>query len=980
MTDHTAGLRAALADRYRIERELGRGGMATVFLAHDLRHDRPVALKTLHPELAQSLGADRFLQEIKLAARLQHPHILSVHDSGEAAGLLWFTMPYVEGESLRDRLRREHQLPLDDALRITHEAARALDYAHRHGVVHRDVKPENILLTKDGDTLVADFGIGRAIGAARPEERLTETGIVVGTPAYMSPEQAAGERELDGRTDVYSLAVVLYEMLSGEPPFTGATAQAITARRLTETPRPLRPVRESVPPELEQVVMRALARAPADRPATAAAFAGALDAVRHSSGMAPTAAASPAAAVRRRTRVPKKWLAGLLGGAIAAVLLATLLRSRAGARSELDPSLLAVAPFDVLDPQLQLWREGLVDLLSRNLDGAGPLRTVSPTVVVRHWHGRADPESAGDLGRSTGAGLAVYGSLLSAGRDSVRMRATLFDVARGSALEEWDLGDAADRVDRLTDSLTVRVLQELGRTRPIGSVRRVGFGSTSLPAIRAFLQGEQHLRRSEWDSALGYYERAIQIDSTFPLALRRASTALGWIRTGYDSLSNVYALRAGAYNHRLPPRDSLLLLSDSLFASLFEAGPLGIRADSGWDGRLRRFFATLEDATSRYPEDPEAWNMLGEADDHFGAFAGRSYEQQLEAFDRAIELDSAYAPSYLHPIEVSGPSGPDAIRKYLRPYLALGPNDVNADGYRLVARLLDSPSLSSTLPALASGLSGHALFSAYGVFDRFPDSAETAIQLARIMASRSWSVLPLSRPGFTARALAMTLLARGHLRAGYEAMPDNPHNAPLPVFAEAAIMGAVPAERAAAAFKEALSDTAASLAGANPWWASRRDTASLRLSFARAESLGRSDPARRPRAAYLAASAKAYLALAKGDTTGAIQQFLVLPHGACPSCYLDQLTLARLLVDRRRDQEAWPILKGEHVSSTMTPFPSAVLWSLLRARVAERIGEREVAIRSYSWAAGMWRNADPELQPYVSEAREALARLTSERK
>jgi serine/threonine-protein kinase len=429
-----------------------------------------VALKTLHPELAASLGSDRFLREIKLAARLQHPHILSVHDSGEAAGLLWFTMPYVEGESLRDRLQREHQLPLDDAVRISHEAARALDYAHRHGVVHRDVKPENILLTKDGDTLVADFGIGRALGAPGPEERLTETGIVVGTPAYMSPEQAAGERELDGRTDVYSLAVVLYEMLAGEPPFTGATAQAITARRLTETPRPLRPVRESVPQELEQLVMRALARAPADRPATAAAFAEALDAVRRSGGVAATAPA----------RLPRKWLAGLLGGVIAAALLGTLLRSRVGARPELDASLLAVAPFDVVDPQLQLWREGLVDLLSRNLDGAGPLRTVSPTVVVRRWHGRADPESAGDLGRRTGAGLAVYGSLLSAGRDSVRMRATLFDVAHGRAVEEWDLRDASDRVDRLTDSLTIRVLQGLGRTRPIGSVRLTSFGSTSL--------------------------------------------------------------------------------------------------------------------------------------------------------------------------------------------------------------------------------------------------------------------------------------------------------------------------------------------------------------------------------------------------------------------------------------------------------------------------------------------------------------------
>lgn len=206
------------------------------------------------------------------------------------------------------------------------------------------------------------------------------------------------------------------------------------------------------------------------------------------------------------------------------------------------------------------------------------------------------------------------------------------------------------------------------------------------------------------------------------------------------------------------------------------------------------------------------------------------------------------------------------------------------------------------------------------------------------------------------------------------------HNPSLPVFAEAAVMGAVPVEQAAATFKKALSDTAPPSVFAYPWWASRRDTASLRLSVTRAEALGRSDPARRPRAEYLAASAKAYLALTRGDTAGAIQQFLALPQDVCPSCYLDQLTLARLLVDRRRDREAWPILRGEHASSTLAPFPSAILWSLLRARVAERIGERELAIRSYSWVAGMWRKADPELQPYVTEARGGIARLTSERK
>jgi len=211
------GLREALSQSYALERELGRGGMATVYLAHDLRHDRPVALKVLLPELAATLGPDRFQREIRLAARLQHPHILTVHDSGEAAGQLWFTMPFVEGESLRDRLLRERQLSVDDALRIGTEAARALDYAHQHGVVHRDIKPENIMLTSDGSTLVADFGIARALGG---DDGLTQTGFSVGTPAYMSPEQAAGDKALDARTDIYSLASVLYEMLAGEPPFT----------------------------------------------------------------------------------------------------------------------------------------------------------------------------------------------------------------------------------------------------------------------------------------------------------------------------------------------------------------------------------------------------------------------------------------------------------------------------------------------------------------------------------------------------------------------------------------------------------------------------------------------------------------------------------------------------------------------------------------------------------------------------------------
>src|SRR5437870_4033208 len=278
-------LTQSLADRYRIERELGRGGMATVFLAHDLKHDRPVALKVLRPELAQVLGPDRFLREIRLCARLQHPHIVVVHDSGDADGQLWFTMPYVEGETLRTRLEREKQLPVADALRITRQVADALHYAHQHGVIHRDIKPENILLSGH-HALVADFGIARAL-PAESDERLTESGISLGTPQYMSPEQAMAQRDVDPRTDVYSLGCVLYEMLTGEPPYTGPTAQAVLAKRLMEPVPHLRTGRE-VPLALERAVTRALARSPADRFPTAAEFAGALQVDRLEDAVAST--------------------------------------------------------------------------------------------------------------------------------------------------------------------------------------------------------------------------------------------------------------------------------------------------------------------------------------------------------------------------------------------------------------------------------------------------------------------------------------------------------------------------------------------------------------------------------------------------------------------------------------------------------------------------------------------------------------------
>jgi eukaryotic-like serine/threonine-protein kinase len=267
MTGVISRLRTAVADRYRIERELGQGGMATVYLAHDLRHERDVAIKVLHPELGAALGGDRFLAEIRTTARLQHPHILPLLDSGTADGLLYYVMPYVSGETLRARLVREQQLPLDDALRIAREVADALEAAHSLGIIHRDIKPENILLQR-GHAVVADFGIALAVQQAGGQ-RMTQTGLSLGTPQYMSPEQAMGEKTIGVRSDIYALGAVTYEMLAGDPPFTGSSVQAIVARVLTEKPTPLHTLRDTIPPGVEHAVLTALAKLPADRFATA---------------------------------------------------------------------------------------------------------------------------------------------------------------------------------------------------------------------------------------------------------------------------------------------------------------------------------------------------------------------------------------------------------------------------------------------------------------------------------------------------------------------------------------------------------------------------------------------------------------------------------------------------------------------------------------------------------------------------------------
>jgi TolB-like protein/tetratricopeptide (TPR) repeat protein len=537
MTEPVALLRDGLRDRYAFERELGRGGMATVWLGRDLRHDRPVAIKVLHPELAASLGPERFSREIHLAARLQHPHILTVLDSGDlpvagAAPLLWFAMPFVRGESLRDRLRRETQLPVGDALRIAREAADALAFAHGEGVVHRDIKPENILLS-GAHALVADFGIARALGGGTDDARLTETGLAVGTPAYMSPEQASGQRELDGRSDVYSLAVVLYEMLAGETPFAAPTAQAMIARRFTETARPIRQVREAVPEGVERALQRALARTPADRFATAAEFGAALETgatvERTAAISSPTIAATPPA---RPRRPPVAALALILGLLIGAGALFAWRRSHPGADDGAG-RVVAVLPFENLgDSADAYFADGVADEVRTKLTQVSGLVVIARGSSIQY---RGTTKRPADIARELGADYLLTGTVRwekSAGNASrVRVSPELVEVSPGQS-ERTRWGERFDasmtNVFEVQADIATKVADALGVA--LADSVRAGLEAqptTNLEAYDAFLKGEAAtatMSRQDPPSisrALPYYRRAVELDSSFLAAWAR---------------------------------------------------------------------------------------------------------------------------------------------------------------------------------------------------------------------------------------------------------------------------------------------------------------------------------------------------------------------------------------------------------------------------------------------------------------------------
>jgi TolB-like protein len=504
-------IRAALVDRYAVEREVGRGGMATVYLARDLKHDRPVALKVLHPDLAAVLGADRFLREIGLTAQLQHPHILPLLDSGNAGGFLYYVMPYVSGQSLRDRLEQHGPLALDEAIPIIAAVATALDFAHGEGVVHRDIKPENILL-HHGEAMVADFGIALALSSAAGD-RITQTGISLGTPAYMSPEQASAE-PLDGRADVYSLGCVLYELLSGAPPYTGPTAHAIIAQCLSE-PVPRLSAVSRVSSDVDHAVSTALAKAPDDRFPTAGAFAAALR------------GSAPAFVPRRRPR-GRRWVV-LSAGALLVVTAGALWLRRA-ARGPAGPARLAVLYFDNLSPDSDdaYLADGLTEEIISRLGGVSRLE-VQSRAAVKRFRGQATDPAA--IGRTLGVTYLVTGSVQ---RSATRVRVNVELARAASGDQVWS--DTFDRPDTdvlsMEDSIAQAVAEGVvGGLAPAERQVLTARVTRNTDAYDHYLRGNWYLNRRAGEPdgrrALEEYQAALRLDPGFAEAYGRLGLVYG---------------------------------------------------------------------------------------------------------------------------------------------------------------------------------------------------------------------------------------------------------------------------------------------------------------------------------------------------------------------------------------------------------------------------------------------------------------------
>ena len=635
-------VKEALSSKYGVEEEIGRGGMATVFLAHDPKHRRKVALKVLDPELAQALGADRFLQEIEIAANLTHPHILPLFDSGEADGLLYYVMPYVEGESLRSRLEREKQLPVAAAVTIAREVASALAFAHEKGVIHRDVKPANILL-EAGHAVLADFGIAHAVSLAG-ESRHTRSGTSLGTPAYMSPEQSTGEADLDGRSDQYGLGCVLYEMLAGDQPFRGPTGESVARQHLTREPPAITELRPSVPDGVAYALQRAMEKAPADRFPGMGAFSDALEA--DASGV--TQPSHTAAGGQTRGpfgTLPRTWTIAALG----LVLLLGALGLRRVFRGLDGPTtpapggriVLAVMPFaDLASDREELFSEKMATWLGMALDDVGGIRTVDRNALfslIGHLPPgeRLSPADAREAAVGLRATHFILGEAIGEGDEGLTVTATPYTVDDDPAEVPRVLSVVGSSHDlsTLADALAEQLLDHLpvAPGERLSGVAAVTSGIESARA--AYLRGEEEFRATRYAEAYESFDEAVKVDPSFALAhYRKSLTAVMILKFDQARLA---AFDAMDHRQRLKPREqSLVRAWETLIRGSAEEAK----------GSYRRI---LED----YPDEVEAHFGLGTAQVYYNPTLGDSIGEARDQFERVLELAPNFGQARFHLLE-----------------------------------------------------------------------------------------------------------------------------------------------------------------------------------------------------------------------------------------------------------------------------------------------------------------------------------------
>ncbi|HWA58611.1 MAG TPA: protein kinase [Gemmatimonadales bacterium] len=959
MSDLTARLTTALAGRYAIDGLAGEGGMATVFRATDLKHHRAVAIKVLRPELAATVGSERFLQEIELSARLQHPHILPLYDSGDAGGLLYYVMPFVEGESLRDRLTRDGKVPFDEAVALLREIASALGYAHAQGIVHRDIKPENILLS-GGHAVVADFGIARALRVAAGGQQMTGLGFAIGTPAYMSPEQATAS-EVDGRSDQYSLACVFYEMVTGQAPFAAATVQAVLTQSLTG-PRPrLSKVTRTTPPEADAPVQRALASDPAQRFPTVQEFAAALE--RAAGGGA------GAAAERRRLR----RLAFGLPVAITLLAAGWILfgPSRGHGPVVEGAETIAVLPFSATGPGVELMGEGMVDLLSTNLNTVGGIKAVDPRIVLSRWKksgatGGADVETALGIARAVKAQAALTGSIVATG-SRVRLSADLYGP-EGTSLARAQVDGAADSVLGLVDELSRSLVREIWRSKePVPSLRVSGLTTNSLDAMREYLSGEQFYRRSEWDSAGAAFQRAIDQDSTFALAHYRLAMALGW-KGGYGLPRARQASEAALrFSTRLPPRERKLVAVYQLFST----------------GKL----AAVDSArayVAAYPDDIEGWYLLGETQYHTRERTGVDPVTIETSFEKVVAADSSLTPALIHPLELSLASV-DSVR-YGR-YLALLRSGGSADEYeafRAAGAIVWQNREPDTLAARLLGGHGGAVIAGFAAIHENPAAGSDDILQRFAVLDR---VLARTRPEAAraqmaaARAMVLTGLGRfkevSRLADSLKAVaPDQAGGIKLFPFLVGIAPPGYEAEFMARFRKAPITNPFAGYL-----------TAIIALNegeVARGgkivDSLLAGDttqiiPGLR---VLLRATRGLHTALAGDTARGLAQMGTALQEADNLGSFLSgplRLQYAALLASHPNTRPLGEALLRNGFANDIGFLPLA---NYALARAYEAAGDKPRAAEAYGMFLHQWDKADESAKPRVDQAKEALAKLTGE--